>query len=81
MITTNNHIRDFIDISEVPNSEKDDWNCECHLWVKYKGMYIALVDFGYSPDSKWTGSYGLTNTASIVIRTLDSDQYIIGIST
>lgn len=78
-ITTNNHIRDFIDISEVPNSEKDDWNCECHLWVKYKGMYIALVDFGYSPD----GSYGLTNTASIVIRTNcgDGNQYIIGIAT
>lgn len=80
-ITTNNHIRDYIDVSDVPESEKDEWNEECSLWVYYKGMYLALSDFGYNPDSEWNASYGLTNTASIVLRTLDDDQYQIGIAT
>lgn len=79
MITTNNHLRDYIDVSEVPNSEKDDWNCECSLWVKYKGLYLALCDFGYNPDSEWDGIYGMTNTSSIVLKTVE-EQYIIGIA-
>jgi len=80
-ITTNNHIRDYLDISDVPESEIDEWNSECSLWVKYRGMYLALSDFGYNPYSEWSATYGLTNTASIVLKPIESDQYIIGLAT
>lgn len=80
-ITTNNHIRDYLSITDVPESELDEYNCECSTWVYYKGMYIPLSDFGYNPDSEWDAIYGLTNTGSIVLKTVGDDQYIIGIAT
>lgn len=81
MITTNNHIRDFLDIYDVPSSEIDEYNEDSSSWVKYKNMYIPLCDFMSLDNSEWSGVFGLTNTASIVIKLLDDDQYIIGLAT
>ena len=80
-ITTNNHIREYTDVSDVPEAEKNEWNDECSLWIKYKGMYIALAELTYLPDSEWSGVYGLTNTASIVFKEVDDDHYIVGLAT
>jgi len=82
MIVGNNHVRNFLDSSDVPESEKDEYNLDETNWVHYKGMYIPLCDFMRNDDihSKWGGIYGLTNTSSIVIQILDSDQYKIGLA-
>jgi len=79
-VITNNHVREYLDISDVPNSEKDDWNSECSMWIKYKGMYFALSDLGYIPDSKWNASYTISNTGGFVFNCTE-DGYIAGVIT
>lgn len=79
-VITNNHIRDFIDVSDVPESQKDE--SDCSSWVKYKKMYIPIDEFLlYSGDgTDWDGSYGMTNTSALVIKLVGDDQYIIGVA-
>ena len=79
-VTTNKHFREYVDLSDVPADEIEDWNEECTMWIKYKGIFFALCDLGYNADSYWNSTYGISNTGAFVFR-CEEDGYYAGIAT
>lgn len=92
-IKTNNHVREYLYSSEVPDSViKDDYshldeNDNIDGWIHYRNNYYHISDFmiitGNHPDSdfkKWDGYISDSAFSGIVLKHAGNyeDGYIIG---
>jgi len=85
-IITNNHPRPILSSFELEQHEFDElseFEQGQDSFVRYKGMLLNLSEFILTDiNSFWTASYGLTNTASIILHlNADNESVILGIAT
>jgi len=84
-VTTNFHSKPIIHALELKQSEFDTLD-ECEqesTFIRYKNMLLNLDEFMLNhSDEYWTASYGLTNTACVVLHLNDDcESVVLGIAT